>query len=159
MQNRINTNKGNPLSQRNDYQPRVPKQYSPFDSRKLGFHGYQQYRNRNSNLSQSRANQYDNYVYNPNDYPSLQNQQTCYSNLMSNEGHVSNSRNENQGFLELVKTIREMREAQSFFHQELLSLKTQFAHPFRAPNLATQGYLSQQPQQQFQNPSAQVENI
>lgn len=128
-QNNANQFYTNPQSQ--EYQGNRVKRYTPYDTRNLGFQGYNQTRNH----SQNRSGQFkEDYVYNPNDYPCLPKQQSS--------DNAYNNRKENQDFLDLLDAIHQMKEAQTFFHQELKSLKTQIINPARVPN--NQGNYTQQ---------------
>ena len=133
----------NPVPSGYAYHQNSVRGFSPIDPQKLGFRGYQQsrYSSRNQNYSRNRPGPpQDDYVYNPNDYPELPNKQTSH---VTNRGYVPNNQ---QGFLELAKTIQEVKEAQMFFHQELMSLRTQFMVPTRVQNATNQPMYNEQPQ-------------
>ena len=130
----------NPVPPGYEYTPNSARGYSSYDPRKLGFLGYQQskYPPQDQGQRNQKSHSYEDHNYGPSDYPGLP----------SNEVN-GNPSNEN-GFLELVKTIQEMQKAQTFFHNELMALKTQVIHPTGLPNVASQTMFSQP---QFQSTS------
>ena len=106
--------------------------YSKFDSKFLGFRSYrQQGRSRpQTNYAGSQSqnpghNSAENnaFTYDPVDFPIPQ------SNPSKNQddpcSNVNSNLMRNESFLELMKSVREIQEAQKFFNQEIISLKAQ----------------------------------
>ena len=133
--------------------------YSKFDSKHLGFHSYRQTQNQNRfSRPTQRIPAGPNFELNQEDFPNLQNQK----NTLDHNGRLA-SRNkscEDFNFLEIMKTIQSMQEAQKVFHQELLSVKNMFPppHPQRTQS---QMLYSQHPHfnQQTQYPATQNQEI
>ena len=142
-------------SKRNEYPINTQRtKYSNFDANKLGFYGYRQ---------QHQDDQYQGagfqgtgvrqeYTYQEQDFPQVQNYDT---NLASKPNHSANNvpqnnsysnQNLNDGFLDIITTLKTIQatqtsfqQAQTSFQQELYELKKRI-----------QPQLSQHPQNQNQ---------
>ena len=139
-------------------QTRKMSKYSPFDPKNLGFQRYHQTRRYNNNAHDfNQAKQppiSDNYVYNPNEYPTIHSQQSSQKPY-NHRGHDSNEPLDKNDFLELMKQIQSMQHTQRIFQQELMTLKGLSPPPQQSLN---QGFYSQpQPPLQFLPPSQEVQ--
>ena len=90
-------------------QTRRNSKYSPFDPQKLGFHRFPQDSNRDP-LSSGFNQTNENYVYNPNDYPTLHAQHSSQEPRIG-RGNDTNDKSNQNAFLELVNQIQSMQDA------------------------------------------------
>ena len=135
--------------------------FSPYDSNKLGFLNYRQsLKNRNSYSGyQNNPDQTNKYHYNSEDYPNLA-AKNDPQYLSKGDLNTSNPNPDQPLFLDLIQQLKSIQEAQYYFHQELMLVKSLIPSPppQRAPNHAFQSHSSQQqmPVMQTQTNTGQV---
>ena len=100
--------------------------YSTYNPNKLGFLNYRQTLKENRNHSSHPQNPGQNrYQHNSQDYPDLTCQDTQYFSKQDQSSTIPNT--DQPLFLEMIQQLKSVQEAQFYFQQELMSLRSSIA--------------------------------